>query len=473
MVELARRQLASATSSGFSFVHIQGKDITETGQRIDNLLNGSELSLFILKVSALKVKNDDERRRAFTLALSLDEYDYIRLPYSEGRPYGYTLSMKWLKVLLKCFLDLQGNLIDFAEDGSRLLRNKLKFQNQAKKPQGILDIHRDLFKVLQETRINLSCITKIVGQNIQHSINSDEPKDVINAFRGVILVQSIMAQKPKKMGSTDQYSYTPAYNITGSNNPRPNDLVGLQGAKNDLLKLAMNAVQHNNYDIKSSNMNMLEKLTRDAGIENSWFVSYLQDPDKYRNELAKKVGVDVSVIKDALLALGNGAPFSPNKNGSVFKALVGDTDEETKKRCAVFLKEAKGIKTPMTALKKEIMDDKLWRYGKSHKNAIGQSYGFDKDRDESLKRRREKKLAAPNKPLPPIEGRFGQRLLFLVTGLEQKFITNLILALNASNTVYLLKHDGFICRSSVPNSLVDKIKLECDLPYLQFVKEPL
>ncbi len=61
----------------------------------------------------------------------------------------------------------------------------------------------------------------------------------------------------------------------------------------------------------------------------------------------------------------------------------------------------------------------------------------------------------------------------MVMGLEQSFILRLIELLPEENPVYVLKHDGFISKYPVEKSLIEQVKAECDLPYLEFVEEDI
>jgi len=247
---------------------------------------------------------------------------------------------------------------------------------------------------------------------------------------------------------------------------------------------------------------MLEKLMRDAGIDTAWLVSYLKDPEKYRQDLMKRIGVDRSAIKAALQAVTNGGVFTPSSSGAVYKALEEKGDPDLSyQRANDFLDGVKELEKPMKKLGKTLMDlEKCkplgWCFRGKLKNAIGQHYDVVEERKAGDKKRqaaRERKALAQKElddgglndtrkkylekviadKLPPLQGRKGQRFSFMVMGMEQSFILRLIELLPPDNPVYVLKHDGFISKLPVKQSLVDQVKDECDLPHLKFIEEEM
>ena len=292
------------------------------------------------------------------------------------------------------------------------------------------------------------------------------------------------------------------YHITGSNLPRLTDRVGVQHSRNELLAAMYKDVTFCNQDIVSSGVNMLEKLMRDAGIDTAWLVSYLKDPEKYRQDLMKRIGVDRSAIKAALQAVTNGGVFTPSSSGAVYKALEEKGDPDLSyQRANDFLDGVKELEKPMKKLGKTLMDlEKCkplgWCFRGKLKNAIGQHYDVVEERKAGDKKRqaaRERKALAQKElddgglndtrkkylekviadKLPPLQGRKGQRFSFMVMGMEQSFILRLIELLPPDNPVYVLKHDGFISKLPVKQSLVDQVKDECDLPHLKFIEEEM
>jgi hypothetical protein len=382
------------------------------------------------------------------------------------------------------------------------LKSLVKFNNINENLQSIPDLPKTVISKLDAGYVNYRQLTKDVSEQGIECLANGNYKTVIHFFQGVTLINKLHRQRLTPTKNSSIFTYPLAYYITGSNHPRLTDRVGVQHSRNELLAAMYEDVTFCNQDIVSSGVNMLEKLMRDAGIDTAWLVSYLKDPEKYRQDLMKRVGVDRSAIKSALQAVTNGGVFTPSSSGAVYKALEeeGDPDLSYKRACG-FLDGVKELEKPMKKLGKTFMDlDKCktlgWCFRGKLKNAIGQHYDVVEERKASDEKRKvayERKELAQleldagglndtqkkylekviTDRLPPQQGRKGQRFSFMVMGMEQSFILRLIQLLPADNPVYVLKHDGFISKLPVKEELIKQVKAERDLPYLSFIEEEM
>jgi len=505
LVELARKQLGDSFLGGLILVSLNSrhKYSPESSdaflrQRLDKVLEKVEL-----KYTNIPVPFNAQDKAVWCEAFKIDDVDFLRWTFKKGVVnYRYTLSKKHIMTLVECLLSDNAIVTPDNKHSLPPLKSLIKFRNTQDILQAIPELPKKVIAKLGVGMVNFKELKDSVGTLAVESLASESFKTTIHFFQGVSIINKLYRQvlTPTKDGGI--YSYPLAYYITGSNHPRLTDRVGVQQSRNKLLVSMFEGVTFCNQDNVSSGVNMLEKLMRDAGINVDWLVTYLKAPKKYRKILMDKVGVEKESIKAALQAVTNGGVFSNSSSGAVYKAFDDEDHNHplTIKRVGAFLEGVKELKKPMKELGDVLMDlEKCkqlgWCFRGKLKNAIGQHYDVVEEQkrgNEKRKKAKERKVAAQaaldaggltdakkkyfekllTDKLPSKQGRVGQRLSFMVTGMEQSFILRLIELLPPENPVYVLKHDGFISKLPVEQGLIDQATSECDLPYLKFEEEP-
>jgi hypothetical protein len=441
LVEIARRQFKSLRGFSFCRIHsyelVSGQELRTRQRRAKNVKRG------YLKGDNTGVLSWDDRISLLKIADKELKTDVVTTNYIEGqKAKRYSLHPKLIRLLLLCFFDDDGQLVLPTSKVSKLKHLKsydmpLKDDGTKVSPKLITELHKSALEKLDYSLINKD---NVIGHI--HMLKKMADQDIEYVLICLSLISTLDRVQKQGLSATDKqgiYSYPPAYKVTGGHHPRLVDRLPVQNLPKELKEKVYTNTECLNYDIKSSGMNMLEKLFRQSGLDSKWFTEYLNDPDEVRQQLIDKIGCNKKQVKKALQSVSHGAPFSSSPKTALGKAF------DTKEQAKIFIKEIKGLKKSMKQFSGLIGDPKgcdVFKSRRAWKNAVGMTFSFTND------------------------ATFGQICSFLVMGLEQKFILTLIAKLPANIKVYTVLHDGFICSGEISEELIDEVKTECDLPHL-------
>mgnify|MGYP006093460723 CR=1 FL=1 len=446
LVELGGHQLKSSYGFGFCQMHS-----TETflGSQLKNI----HLRKGVVKREYIARKNpgslDWKQKLDFLVHSELNnQSDVVMIGYVKRiTSRSYSLHPVLLRLLISCFFDNQNNLL-LTNVAVSAKRHKTSYSipkrdaPEKSTSKSVPPLHNNVLDKLNYGLMNKGFFNAFIRSKYLSS--GEDIKDLVYSLAAISTLDKILKQGLTEIDNQGIYSYPLAYNISGANHPRLVDQLPVQNLPKELKAALYDQVECVNYDIKSSNMNMLEKLFRDAALDSTWFIGYLQEPDERRQRLIDEIGCTLEQVKKAIQAVTNGAPFNANP-WTVVGTIFGTIDKGK-----VFVEELSDLQRCMREFKNLVDDDdknKVFKSRSVWQNAVGMTCRFDED------------------------ATFGQKCSFLVMGLEQKFILTLISKLPDNIKVYTLMHDGFVCSGKIPEELIKEVKTECDLPYLIFEQQ--
>jgi len=443
LVELAKFQLNS--SRGFGFCRIHSND-TFLGTELRNVhvRRGTVQRGYIGRNNPGNLDWDQELDFLLLADINNDE-DVVMIGYIEGiASNSYSLNPNLLRILLSCFFDDHNNILPPEINIAPKIHKRsylipTEDDPTVMTPKSVTPLHSAVLNKLEHGLVNLDALFDNI--RLKYLTSDANIKDTAHCLSAIGGLNKILTQGLTETSKQGIYTYPLAYKISGANHPRLVDQLPIQNLPKEIKASIYTDINCVNYDIKSSNMNMLEKLFRDADLDASWFINYLNDPDGSRQKLIEVTGGTKKQVKKALQVVTNGAPFRSTLHTSVGKAF--DNVEQGN----LFINNLGDLKHCMEKFEEIIEDEGQSKTFKSRgvwKNAVGMTCRFEEG------------------------ATFGQICSFLVMGLEQKFILTLISKLPDDVKVYTLMHDGFICSKEIQDDLINEVKTECDLPYLLF-----
>ena len=263
------------------------------------------------------------------------------------------------------------------------------------------------------------------------------------------------------------FQYQAAYKI--QNSGRVTEIGGgFQGVSRVVKHLLLKDIKNiYNYDLKSSQANILLQELHYAKIKCRWLENYLNDPE-LKNKYAKRVGIDVDTWKTCFYALIMGAESkSANKHKAVYKNILGyfkNDKPQAKKPFKKFLKITKKLTRATRKWRDYLYNTKDRRYHYQHKNVkywknpCGmkfKQYGIieNQKREDVLIDMKSGETANKRKTA----GVKRKLAAFMLQGLESKFIHHLTILCDQNNIpVYKNEHDGLITGKSIPKSLITR-----------------
>ena len=258
------------------------------------------------------------------------------------------------------------------------------------------------------------------------------------------------------------FQYQAAYKI--QNSGRVTEIGGgFQGVSRMVKHLLLKDIKKiYNYDLKSSQANILLQELHYAKIKCQWLENYLNDPE-LKKKYAKEIGIDTDTWKTCFYALVMGAKGS--KFGAVYKDIYdyfkGD-NTQSEKAHKKFIKITKQLIQATKDWRDYLYTTKDRRYHYQHnnikywKNPLGmkfKQYGIIENQagEHVLKNM---KPGETTGRMAKVEVK-RKLAAFMLQGQESKFIHHLTILCSQNNIpVYKNEHDGLITGEQIPKSLI-------------------
>lgn len=309
----------------------------------------------------------------------------------------------------------------------------------------------------------------------------------LNDERGIrtILNQNPKELRIKSMKGDPVFAYQAAYTPQGSG--RISEIYGgFQSSSQYLKWLLFKDIQHlkKNYDMKSSQANILLQEFKACKLKCNWLESYLKNPDA-KNKFADIVGIPADVWKQCFYAMIMGAE-PENKFGTIFQSLkkcFKGRMEETLKAHKIFLKVVQELIDVTEKWRNYIYEAKDKRYYYKHKdikywkNACGlrfKHYGIAEDEDGNPilvdKRKNEEAVKSKRR----IKKCKRQLAAFILQGREALFIHHLTIICSKKRIpVYRNEHDGIITGEEISKIIIRKAAQKAKLKELKLERKAI
>jgi len=280
---------------------------------------------------------------------------------------------------------------------------------------------------------DLMCWNAVLNQG------PEEVKDSICQYR--------LAYEPQKTGRITQ--------IAG----------GLQNGSGEMKEAAYSGIDSlYNYDIKASQAFVFRDFMQEAGLDTSFLDAYLSDPEG-KHIYSDKVGITAGTWKSALYAICMGAYVPKDitrSNGdlrTIFEEELREKDgnveaEKLETIYARFRDLTADFLEQVDAWKEYLVD--TWIPDHAYQGRGGFWLRNDVGCKTKVPPRKEARKWIP------------KLIAFLLQGREAYFIHSLTVAASHKGiTVISNEHDGLVTLDEVPDSIVDKVRRETGMNYVQ------